>query len=222
MLFRQVHVIKVPTDREDLFPYSHYKDKGHNPMLSAELSENQIVLSCKDIFKLKPNVQQNKRTRVDIYMPVYAGFELGNDILVLVGAGHIAELAAIDPENFRSGPQTLPLIDEARKVSHRHTEMHIAGSHIYGGPGSVYIDRERPNDGHIEMQGSEIHLGIPLTYARGIIDLSQTRTVMVPENEIRVQGESNPIRKCSATLRAVFDIKEAQNLAATLIYYGQK
>lgn len=221
MPLRRVHVIKVPTNNRNVFPYSHYSDEGHNPLISAQLWNDHVILTCEDLFKLKPNVQQNPRTRVDIYMPGNAGLELGNDLLALVGAGNIAELTSVNPEDFRNGPQTLPLIDEARRVSHRRTEMNIASCTITGNQGPVYMDRERPNEGHIEMVGPEIHLGIPLSNVIGNIDLTETREYNVPESELRVAGERNPIRKAYGRLNIMFDIPQAQNLAATLIYYGQ-
>lgn len=219
---RRLHVVKVPTIIDNLFPYSHYSDVDHNPMLSVSLLGDQVILTCNDLFKLKPNVQQNRKIRIDIYMPGFAGFELGNDILALVGIGNIAELAPVDPEAFRVGPQTLPLIDETRRVRHQLTEMRIAGCLIQGNPGPIYIDRERPNEGHIEMVGPEIHLGIPLTNVRGTIDITQTRNYHVPENELRVRGEVNPIKKALGSLDIFLNVNEAQNLAATLIYYSQR
>jgi hypothetical protein len=219
---RRAHVIKVPTTNRSIFPYSHYSDEGHDPMLSVRLEGTQIILTCEDLFKLKPNVQHNPKLRMDIYLPGYSGLNLGNDILALVGGGNIAELTTVDPEDYREGPQTLPLIDEARRVSHSRAVMNIAGYSIEGNAGSVYMDRERPNEGHIEMVGPEIHLGIPLTRVRGNLDLPQTRTLNVPQKELRVAGETNPIRKAPGTLSISFDIDQAQNLAATLIYYGQQ
>ncbi|MEK3907873.1 hypothetical protein [Oceanobacillus sp. FSL W7-1309] len=218
---RRIHVIKAPTNNRTVFPYSHYSDEGHNPLISAHIENNHVILTCEDLFKLKPNVQQNPRTRVDIYMPGYAGLELGNDILALVGAGNIAELTTVNPEDFRNGPQTLPLIDEARRVRQHQTMMNIAGCTINGNSGPVYMDRERPNEGHIEMVGPEIHLGIPLSKVNGTIDLAQTREYNVPETELRIIGESNPVRKAYGRLTISFEIQQAQNLAATLIFYGQ-
>jgi hypothetical protein len=68
------------------------------------------------------------------------------------------------------------------------------------------------------MVGPEIHLGIPLSNVNGTIDLAQTREYNVPETELRVIGENNPIRKAHGRLTIAFDIQQAQNLAATLIY----
>lgn len=217
---RRAHVVKVPTTTKILFPYSHYADEGHNPLLGATMEEANLVIACEDLFKLKPNVQANPRTRVDIYMPGRAAMELGVDIVEIFGAGNIAELAQVDPEAFRSGPQTLPRIHETRRVRHSGTNMSIAGFRIWGDQGPVYIDRESPNEGHIEMQGPEVHIGIPLQHIHGELDLSQIRYVSVPERELRVGGEVNPIKKARGILRLSFDQSQARDLAATLLHYG--
>lgn len=220
---RRLHVIKVPTNNQRIFPYSHYNDVGHDPYIIAQLNDrNDVILTCQDIFKLKPNVQVNPKTRVDIYMPGLTGMELGNDILRLVGVGNIAELSNVNPEDFRKGPQTLPLIDESRSVRHQNTNMNIAGTSISGEFGSVYIDRERPNEGHIEMKGPEIHIGIPLLNVFGSIDLNYTSKYNVPVEELRVSGESNPVTKADGVLSITFNKVQAQNLAATLLYYTQQ
>jgi len=220
---RRVHVVKVPTTNRDIFPYSHYRDQGHNPMLDVQFENNQIILVCEDLFKLKPNVMARPSLRADIYIPVQAAMELGADIFSLVGAGHIAELATLDPEDFRVGPQTLPHIDEARVVTYDQTSMTIAGCRIVGQYRNIYLDRERPREGHVEMVEPEIHLGINLNGGRiiGTIEPALTQLHTVPEDELRVGGETNPIRKAIGRLEIRLNIVQAQNFAATLIHYGQ-
>jgi hypothetical protein len=83
---------------------------------------------------------------------------------------------------------------------------------------------ERPNDGHIEMQGPEVHIGIPLSNVvfNGILNENLVQYITVPEGEIRVAGEINPIRKANGLIRIVLDQVQARNFAATLIHFGQR
>lgn len=108
----------------------------------------------------------------------------------------------------------------ARKVRHDGIEMHIAGSVIYGKAGTVYLDRERPAEGHTEMVGSEVHLGIPLSNVEGPLNENQIGMYQVPQHELQ-SGEINPLRNALGFIRLSFEINQAQNLPATLIYYGQ-
>lgn len=221
---RRIHVVKVPTRLDNLFPYSHYADEGHDPFLDPKIENDRLILVCEDLFKLKPNVQTSPRLRIDIYIPGQAALGLGVDIVEVFGPGNIAELANVNPEDFRRGPQTLPRIDEARKVRFAHASMSIAGFNISGGPGNVYIDRERPNEGHIEMQGPEVHLGLPLNPAniQGNLDMSLVQFIHVPTSEIRVRGETNPVKKAQGTLKLFFVPTQARDLASTLLHYGQQ
>ena len=52
----QIHLIKVPTTKRDLFPYSHFADEGHDPGLEIT-HRDYLYLTCSNLFKLKPNVQ---------------------------------------------------------------------------------------------------------------------------------------------------------------------
>ena len=217
----QLHVAKVPTSNPQLFPYSHYADAGHNPQLQVEEIADGIRLVCSDLFKLKPNVQQNPRTRIDLYMPGESAASLGADILAVVGAGNIAELAQVDPEAFRSGPQALPVINEARRVSHSGADVEIAGYLVAGRPGSVYLDQEAPSEGHIEMRGPEVHIGVPLTEVTGDLDTHRVVRVDVPVGELRVGGERNPNTKAEGVIRVAFAEASAADLAATLLHYGR-
>lgn len=222
MPLRRLHVVKCPTTQQNLFPYSHYKDPGHNPLIGVTREDDHLVLVCTDTFKLKPNVQVSPRLRVDIYMPGSSALEIGSDVLSMFGVGDIAELASVDPEDFRVGPQSLPRIREGRRVSHIHTKMTIAGYRIEGGPGPMYVDQEEPAEGHIEMQGPEVHIGIPLHQISGDLDQSAIRYVNVSLSELRVKGERNPVKKASGTLKVTLGAEQARNLAATLIYYARQ
>jgi hypothetical protein len=221
---RRIHVVKVPTTKRNFFPYSHYADDGHNPLMTTRNQNNQLIIECNEIFKLKPNVQAQPKNRIDIYIPHNAALEIGYDIIMMFGPGNIAEIANVNPEAYRVGPQTLPLIDETRTVRYISSDVSVGGFNVSGTNGSIYIDMERPNDGHIEMQGPEVHIGIPLSNVvfNGILNENLVQYITVPEGEIRVAGEINPIRKANGLIRIVLDQVQARNFAATLIHFGQR
>jgi hypothetical protein len=217
----RLHVIKIPTSNKDVFPYSHYADEGHDPKLYIESKEDEIRLVCEDLFKLKPNVQKSPRTRVDIYAPGDAALELATEIIKIFGEGQVAERSEVNPNDYRRGPQTLPLIDESRRIQHNRTIFEIAGITVESNKGAVYIDRERPNEGHIEMRGPEIHIGIPLNSVKGNLNTELISRVQVPSSELRVNGEVNPINKARGRLRIYFSAIQATLLAATIIHYSK-
>jgi len=72
------------------------------------------------------------------------------------------------------------------------------------------------------MQGPEVHIGIPLRRISGNLDESAIRLVNVPQSELRVGGETNPVRKATGTFSTTLNVEEGQNLAATLIHYARQ
>jgi hypothetical protein len=219
-LASRLHVLKIPTKDSSIFPYTHFSDKDHDPYIVATKENGYLILTCTDLFKLKPNVQVSPKNRVDLYMPYSSAIEIGNLINEFFGSGNLAQPSYVNPEMSRKGPQTLPLIDETRTVKYAKTQMNIAECKIEGKHGTVYIDREKPNEGHIEMKGREIHFGIPLQYILGSINESLVSTHIVPEEEVRVEGEENPVRKSQGTLKIAFTTEEAKKLASTLLFLG--
>ena len=112
----RLHVLKVPTTRssasmaENLFPYTHYADPGHDPTVVVEQEGSIVILRCRDRMKLKHNYMTRPANRLDVYMPGTGAAALAVDIVNITGPGNVAELAAVDPEAF------LPYIREARQV----------------------------------------------------------------------------------------------------------
>lgn len=218
----RIHVLKVPTTNEKLFPYTHYNDMNHDPYFKVRVQKGMLILECIDLFKLKPNVQAKKRNRIDVYIPGYSAIELGSKIIEIFGPGDIAELNKIDPELYRVGSQTLPIIKESRNVNYFEAYIKIGGYIAGGNNGRVFVDLEEPNEGHIEMLGPEVHLGIPIQSVSGKMDMNLIFEENVPDVEIRVEGETNPVKKSKGAVLIVLNDIEARNLATTLIYYGQK
>ncbi len=100
----RLHVLKIPTTwqsdvfEENLFPYTHYSDAGHNPRMTVHAEGEQVLLRCSDRVKLHPNYAQTLRNRADIYMPGNGAAGLALAIIAITGPGDVAELANVDPE----------------------------------------------------------------------------------------------------------------------------
>lgn len=224
-MFHRIHVIKVPTTRGDLFPYSHYADQGHDPMLEV-LFDHELCLTCTDLFKLKPNIQSYPKDRIDIYVPYSAAASISDEIASYFGLGQLAHRSATSPEAFRQGSQTLPLIGGSRFIPYSWARVEIAGYTVTKNDPlqkqRVYIDQEWPNEGHIEMKGPEVHLGVDLKNCsfQGGLDYALIREFVVPERELRTGGEKNPINKAVGTVTIAFDRNNARALAATLRHYA--
>lgn len=218
----RVHLVKVPTHVKGLFLYSHYSDVGHDPFLEVERTNDGVRLSCSDLFKFKPNVQRSPRTRIDVYIPGSAATGLGADILSIVGRGRVAEVSTVDPEDFRAGPQSLPVITESRRLRHDGARAVVAGLVVASDGGSVFLDQEAPNEGHVEMQGPEVHIGVPLEGVYGKFEPEAVTRVAVPAGELRVAGERNPLPKAPGDVEITFTRVAAADLAVTLLHYGQR
>lgn len=214
-----IHVIKVPTTHKRLFPYSHFSDEYHSPFFSITSTDDYLSLEVRELFKLKPNNQKQPRNRVDIYMPVSTALSIGEQIITKYGPGQLAELNSINPENFRAGPQTLPVINEARTVKYLDVQFNIVGISLEGKNGRIYVDDEAPAEEHVEMKGKEIHFGIQLQTITGNIDNRFLLLRKVPDTETKVEGERDPIFKAIGYFKVTIDIENARNLASTLIHY---
>lgn len=204
-MLHQLHVIKVLTKELSFLPYSHYRDEGHNPHLEIKSDGTNLVLECNDLFKLKNNYQSNPQNRMDIYMPYYTALNLGTEILRMFGEGKLAQISWSDPDAFRKGPQTLPLIEESRQLEYLRAGMKIGEQMIYNELGGrIFVDREKPNAGHVEMEMPEVHLGLELNFPKipGCIDK---------------EG-----KKSYGKVKITLDKENAQNLAQTLLYYANK
>lgn len=216
-----IHVIKVPSTVDDMFPYSHFSDAEHEPKFEILFKNDELFLSVRDLFKLKPNNQVNRRNRVDIYMPVETGLFIGEKILNNLGPGELAVLNNINPENFRDGPQTLPVIAEARRVEYKKVQFHIAGFTFEGENSTLYIDAEAPAMEHVEMVGDEIHFGIRFDKVEGEWDKKRIIKRIIPANETKAVNETTPLTKSIGAFLIRIDNNNARNLAATLIHYSQ-
>lgn len=84
---------------------------GHNPQFEVIWNQRYLSLQCKDLFKLKPNVQAFPRGRIDIYIPYLAAQSIREEISAHVGTGYLVLDSTAAPEMYRMGKQTLPLID---------------------------------------------------------------------------------------------------------------
>lgn len=230
----RLHVLKIPTTRQsdvfedNLFPYTHYSDAGHDPRMTVHAEGGQVLLRCSDRMKLHPNYAQNLRNRADIYMPGDGAASLALSIVAMTGPGDVAELADVDPEAARRGRQTLPYIREARRVRCSSFRASIAGCVIEGGDTPLYIDDEAPGEGHIEMMGPEVHIGIPLDQVSGRLDTGQVQDIHLwcpPSRrylrERTQDGVLHPAPTAAATVEIRLDAVQGARLAACLLHYAK-
>lgn len=229
----RLHVLKIPTDRaslvfaDNLFPYTHYRDPGHDPRIEAVPAGAGVVLRCVDRIKLHPNYMCRPQNRADIYMPGDAATALAMDIVAVTGPGPVPELAAVDPDAFRRGPQTLPRILRTRMAACSGFRATVAGCVIASGRTPVYVDNEVPREGHVEMIGPEVHLGIRLAGVHGRLDLGAVHDAAAwqaaagrPSLERREGIVDRPAPTAELTVEIAFDMDEGAVLAACLLKAG--
>jgi hypothetical protein len=223
---RRIHLVKVPTGRRGrpeqggLFPYSHFQDQNHDPHISAGLSAGSLVLRIATPFKLKPNVQVRDLNRIDIYMPQGSAVALAADIAELFAYGAVPPVTAANPNRARQGPQALPHIHRAFELPNSGARVTVAGYTVTGDGGRTFVELESPAAIHVEMGGYEVHVGVPLQRVIGVLDVAQTWQEHVPNAELRVEGEANPVRKADGAVRVRFSAGEAARLAAGLRELG--
>ena len=219
-----VHLIKIPTERYDTWnylPYCHFADFGHRPYLEVSRNGEITYLSCHTLFKLKPNVQSSPRNRIDIYMSYDMATNLGKRLEVLAGKGDVAPRANANPEDYRIGGQALPVIGEQRSLRYFRAEIQSAGISVAGRGNRLFIDREAPHQNHVEMQGDEIHIGVQLDNIAGHLNMQQVEYHNIPESELRVRGEHNPVPKAKVFVKILLFNLVASDLGRTLLSYTQ-
>lgn len=211
----RVHVIKMPTRDKDVFPYSHYRDNNHDPYLEVKKVGENLNVICKDRFKLKANFQGNPKFRIDIYIPKYSARLLAEEIVDNFGIGVVGDDAISNPNDYRSGKQTLPIIEKPKVLKYTKTTFNIAGIEAEGNNNPIYVELESPNKNHIQMVEQEVHLGIPLDKLSGTLN---NLLVKEEENDANKYGKKGRIRKANGVFVMELSESEAKNLAATLQY----
>lgn len=229
----RLHVLKISTDRasavfaDNLFPYTHYRDPGHDPTIVVMRAAAGFGLCCVDRVKLHPNYMTRPQNRADIYMPGDAAVSLAAEIVSLTGPGPVPALAAVDPDAFRRGPQTLPRILRTRMASCSGFRATVAGCIVTSGRTPVYVDNEAPREGHVEMIGPEVHLGIRLAGVQGRLDPGAVRDAGAwqaassrPSFGRREGIVDRPAPTAEMTVEIAFDMDEGAVLAACLLNAG--
>ena len=230
----RLHVLKIPTTRQsdafedNLFPYTHYADPGHDPRMEVLTEAGRLVLRCSDRMKLHPNYMTKPANRVDVYMPGTGAASLAVAIVAVTGSGDVAELADVDPEAARSGPQPVPYVREARRVFCSSFEASIAGCRIESRRSELYIDNEAPREGYIQMMGPEVHLAIRLARVSGQLDVRLVDDIGLWCPPSQRPGQSrieNSVLRPAPTANAFAEIRldfaEGARLAACLLHYAK-
>lgn len=218
-MIARVHVVKVPSTEQDFFPYSHFADE-HSAGPVLELFMDGLsggYLRVSGLAKLKPNFQTNPKLRIDLYGPHHGLINIANSIIHVFGHGDKREQAAVDPEKYRLGPQTLPVIEQQYRLAVSNVEGKCY-KYFFTGAQSVYFDHEFPKSDHIEMKGKEFHLGIPLKSITKLDSNLGTVEHNVPEVELRKPHiESNPVTFSPLTIRISFTADELRDFASTVL-----
>lgn len=216
----RLHVVKVPSQDQTFFPYLHFADaESAGPLLELLLNESnsEVLIRVVGAAKLKPNIQTNPKLRIDIYGPHTTALRMAEAMKAnLIGAGVGLASTPDNPEKSRIGPQTLPLIDKQYKVPLADAEGGCSGF-IFSGSKCLYFDHERPNDGHIEMAGPEMHIGVPLRNLAGANDPKLIISREVPESEVRVRGETKIVRFSPLEAQLTLTKQNALNFAETIL-----
>lgn len=216
----RVHVVKVMTGDDDWILYSHFSDEGHNPTLSiARITTGQygpgLYLHFHDLCKLKPNFQQRRLRRLDVYMPPATATAIRSFILDSFGSAETLTRALTDPGAFVGGPGVLPKIHDSFIAEASLAVATGSSFRAARRPARVFLDHETPAEGHIEMQGSELHLGVPDLFQTAKISQAAAIPVDVPDGELR-RGQRNPVYKADGDIHLLFYQEEAQRIGATL------
>lgn len=213
----KLHVVKVPSKHIDFFPYSHHLDKiNGSPLVEALLQESgELVLRISCMAKMKPNIQKKRRDRIDIYAPLETISSLSQSIYKNMGGGEPVKNSEVDPDNYRVGPQTLPIIAERFSIESVLIQGKCSG-YQFEGSSHLYIDFESPNVGHREMQGKEVHFGIKIDKLEGQRNTYLETKNYVPDQEIRVRGEENPVTFSPLVIRLHLSNRSARNFAHTM------
>lgn len=216
----RLHVVKVPSQDETFFPYLHFADaESAGPMLELLINDTktEVFIRVAGAAKLKPNVQKNPKLRIDVYGPHTTALRLATAIKAnLVGTGTVLVTTSENPEKSRIGPQTLPLIDKKYKVPLAGATGSCSGF-FFSEAKCLYFDHERPNDGHVEMAGPEMHIGVPLLQLVGAFDPNLVISREVPESEVRVRGETEVVRFSPLEAQLTLTKQNALNFAETIL-----
>jgi len=218
----KLHLAKVPSVNRSFFPYCHFNDRDSSgpylDVLFDKISRNVQLLIYGDA-KLKPNIQKSPRNRIDIYMSVDTAATISQSLKKLCHEsktlGQALSETNVDPEASRAGPQTLPQIEKQYKatVSNIHG---TCGGYSFSKATTIYLDHEKPDTNHVEMVGEERHLGIPFYQLSGEEDTNLISLRDVPESELRVQGERNPVKFTKLNISIIMSLEQACNFAETI------
>lgn len=125
-----------------------------------------------------------------------------------------------NPEGSRRGNKSLPKIpSKTYRISNVAAGAQIAGASTVSLNSTLYIEIEGPNPDHGVMKEDEPHIGI--AFGRDVklnaaIDEHKVELVQVPENELKVNGEKNPVRKSTGLIWIQFKPVQAGMLSKAI------
>lgn len=213
--------IQFLTDRETGHGiyYCHTDDENHNPTLTVETYNRQVIISASEtLFKVKKNPQ--KKNRVDIYMSVPEAHTLGGLIQSITEGTKPQQwsVSNANPHAAATGTMKLPTIIWSRFAKFLQCTASIrVGTKMQSQGGYLNLDFEAPDASHIKMTNKEVHIGVNLNSPTGQQKDNQSFPVIVPEHELqRRTNEQNPVPKVYGDFVLKMDIGIAAGLGELL------
>ncbi len=222
----RVHVIKIMTGRDPWILYSHFSDRDHNPTITAAVCDGgeydgNLYLRIADICKLKPNFQNRQLLRLDVYVPTTTAQALEKFIATNLGHAEALGHAAANPGDYVTGAGILPKMGQSFQACAALVLAEGSQFRALGESSRVFLDEESPAEGHVEMQGSELHIGVPdLKQISSVAQGAATQTE-VPSTELK-RDQANPVYKAQGDIHLVFNSEQSMRIAATLAHMFPK
>ena len=219
----ELHVAQTATRSPKLFLYTHYQDNGHYPVLSVVPpvdGDPYIRLECRDWFKFKPNLQGAAKSRIDLYVARDEALPLSQALEQAAEGKAAVYEAQVHPERSQSGPKALPVIhSKTYQIPLVSAGMWIAGASVFSANCQLFAEMERPARNHGVMQEEELHLGISFGWDTKLcdnVDMQKITLFEVPERELKVRGEKNPVPKGWGEIQIRLTADQAGRLALAI------
>lgn len=217
---RKIQILANRATDHPLF-YCHSADEGHEPCLLLSRDGDMVRIRARRmVYKVKLNPQT--KNRVDVYMSLdQAGLFV--QVLYRISSTAVESVltdSKVSPGANAIGNMRLPAIHWTRSVRLIRTAARIDTGTEFSvrTNGSMYIDLESPDESHIKMTETEVHIGMDLSAPSGQHDIGRAYPVQVPEHELqRGRNEKNPIMKTSGDFFAELTSSDALGLAKALV-----
>ncbi|MDO9010356.1 MAG: hypothetical protein Q7U78_00910 [Gallionella sp.] len=198
LLVRKIQILPNRNTEHPLF-YCHSSDKDHAPSLLLEKVGALVIIRARHMYyKIKLNPQT--KNRVDIYMSILQANVLGIELEKIAQTNSPQQMinSKATPSTNAKGNMKLPNILWQKWGRYVRVAVRVETGTYFPQRmgGNFYIDLESPDDSHIKMTETEIHIGIDLNEPQGIHSLQNAELVEVPIEELQKgRNEKSPLHK---------------------------